>query len=59
MNIENGQTDLVRKHRELVCTAREMYSLASKLQKLMLRMFFEEFCDLDEEEQRLQVEKIE
>lgn len=59
MNIENKQTEMVRQHRELACTAREMYSLASKLQKLMLQMFFEEFCDLDEEEQRLQVEKIE
>jgi hypothetical protein len=51
MNTANKQTILDQRHRELACTAREMYALSSKLQKLMLEMFFDEFCDLDEEDQ--------
>jgi hypothetical protein len=57
MNTENKKTILDQRHRELACTARELYSLASKLQKLMLEMFFDEFCDLDEEEQRAYISK--
>lgn len=32
--------------------ARKLYDIMSIMQRLMLNMFFEEFCDLDEEEQR-------
>jgi hypothetical protein len=40
-------------YKDLVRNARELYMMAQKMQKLMLDMFFDEFIDLDDEEQKI------
>jgi len=36
-----------------------LYKLAQTMQKTMLEMFFDEFCDIDEEERKVQCKKEE
>jgi hypothetical protein len=42
--------------REMARAARDLYRLAGEMQKIMLRMFFDEFCELDVEEQKIFME---
>lgn len=37
---------------ECACKARELYRITQCLQKIMLDLFFEEFCKLDEQEEK-------
>lgn len=46
-------------HNELVRNARDLYMMAQEMQKLMLDMFFNEFMDLDEEEQKIRIQSEE
>jgi hypothetical protein len=38
--------------KDLALKARELYSITQSLQKILLAVFFEEFCRLDEEEEK-------
>lgn len=40
-------------YKDLACKARNLYLLTQAMQKIMLQMFFDEFIDLDEEEEKL------
>jgi|GEM_PF-6073730 len=57
MNRETMQTQDQPNLRELAVQARDLYDLTTKMQRVMLRMFFNEFCDLDEEEYRASLEE--
>ena len=39
-------------YKDLACKARDLYSLTQAMQKIMLQMFFDEFMDLDEKEEK-------
>ena len=47
------------KNNDLIRMARDLYLLARNMQKLMLEMYFNEFMELDEEEQRLRLQNEE
>jgi hypothetical protein len=40
-------------YKDLACKARDLYLLTQTMQKIMLQMFFDEFMDLDEKEEKL------
>ena len=42
---------------DLARNAWVIYKMATDMQKTMLQMFFEEFCDLEEEEQSLRMQQ--
>ncbi len=43
--------------KDLAAKARDLYSLTQAIQKIMLDMFFEEFCDLDEQEEKKRLQQ--
>lgn len=42
-------------YKDLACKARDLYSLTLAMQKIMLQMFFDEFVELDEKEEKLRI----
>jgi len=43
--------------KDLASKARDLYSLTQAIQKIMLDIFFEEFCDLDEQEEKKRLQQ--
>ena len=43
--------------KDLACKARDLYSLTQNMQKIMLEMFFNEFMDLDEKEEKIRCQQ--
>jgi hypothetical protein len=46
-------------HQILVRNARDLYRLAQNMQKIMLEMFLNEFIDLDNEEEKMRIQREE